>query len=162
MDINHCNLIPLNIKYASEISTWQYDAPYEAYSFRDNDGYLWNKNSWGSEQFCMLYENMVLGQVACQFDNNEMWVGWSLNPDFCGKGIGSDFIKQCVEELCRVKNYKKGYIYLRVAAWNKRAIKCYQKIGFEYINTILDEIAGTDKQEEFWVMRKSISVINEQ
>lgn len=156
VDLNQHKLIPLNNEHASNISTWKYEAPYEAYSFRDG-GYLMNKISWGSEQFCMIYDNTVLGQVACQFDNNDMWVGWSLNPAYCGKGIGKDFIKRCVEELCRVKDYRKRYVYLRVAAWNKRAIKCYQKGGFEYYETILDEIAGTNKQEDFWVMRKSIS-----
>lgn|GEM_PF-149505 len=158
MNFEQCRIVPLNDEYISEMSTWQYDAPYEAYSFRV-EGYLMNKDIWGIEQFCMIYENIVLGQVACQFDNNNnnMWVGWSLNPAYCGKGMGKEFISRCVDELCRIKNYKKGNIYLRVASWNKRAIKCYEKAGFKYYKTILDEIAGTGKQEDFYVMQIAAS-----
>ena len=156
MNFEQCRLEPLNDEYILEISTWQYDVPYEAYSFR-HEGYLMNKDTWGTEQFCMIHENIVLAHVACQFDNNNIWVGWSLNPDFCGKGMGKEFVSRCFDEICKIKNYKNGNIYLRVVAWNKRAIKCYEKAGFKYYKTILDEIAGTGKQEDFWVMRKAVS-----
>ena len=41
---------------------------------------------------------------------------------------------------------------LRVAAWNQRAIRAYQKSGFSYVKTIQDEIAYSNHMEDFWVM----------
>jgi RimJ/RimL family protein N-acetyltransferase len=49
-----------------------------------------------------------------------------------------------------------GTIYLRVVAWNRRAIKAYEKAGFVYSETIQDEIAYTNNIEDFWVMENKV------
>jgi hypothetical protein len=100
----------------------------------------------------MSYEDKVIGQVACQKDNDDLWVGWSLVPKLCGAGNGTSFIRRSVAEIRRIIDHP-GAIYLRVAAWNKRAISAYKKAGFAYCETIIDEIAGTNKPEEFHVMK---------
>ena len=58
---------------AMEISQWKYDKPYDAYNFKGNPhGYLLNKDTWGKEQFCLLGKGNIIGQVACQFDGNNL------------------------------------------------------------------------------------------
>ncbi len=74
-----------------------------------------------------------------------------MAPQLCGKGNGSKFIKQCVQELRRVTGHR-GRILLRVAVRNQRAIWAYQKAGFCYVETIQDEIAYSNHMEDFWVM----------
>jgi len=146
-------LEPMNDKAAEIIQNWEYPAPYDVYSFKGTkNGYLLNRSIWGIEQFYMIYGNGVVGQVACQFADDVLWVGWSFASELCGKGGGSLFIRKCVDEIRRVKSYH-GPLYLRVAAWNERAIKAYLKAGFAYVRTIEDEIAGTNKPEDFWVMK---------
>lgn len=152
MDFRNCTLQALTEKTVDIICQWEYDAPYNVYDFKGRPNkYLLKKNTWGKEQFCLMSNNEVVGQVACQFDNNDLWVGWSLAPKYCGSGNGYLFVQKCVEEIRRIKNYK-GNIYLRVAAANQRAIKAYQKAGFVYRDTIQDEVAYTDHMEDFWVM----------
>ena len=143
----------LTEEYALEISQWEYEFPYDVYNFKGRpNGYLLDKSTWGTEQFCLVYKSIVIVQVACQFDGNDLWVGWSLNPELCGKGRGFEFVSKCILEIRKLKNFS-GSIFLRVSASNQRAVKAYQKAGFEYIETIQDEIAYTNNIEDFWIMK---------
>ncbi|MGM9603455.1 MAG: GNAT family N-acetyltransferase [Faecousia sp.] len=145
-------LKPLTESTAGQIADWEYESPYHAYSFKGHhDDYLLDESIWGTEQFCLMDGDAVIAQVACQFESDDLWVGWSLAPELTGKGNGGVFVRKCVEEIRRIKQ-PTGRILLRVAAWNQRAIKAYQKAGFTYLETIQDEIAYSDKQEDFWVM----------
>ena len=145
-------LEPLTREIATEISKWEYEYPYEVYSFKGHPSdWLMDETTWGTEQFCLVDGERVLGQVACQLDGEDLWVGWSMAPELCGKGSGSELIKQCVKEIRKFTGHT-GRILLRVAAWNKRAIRAYQKAGFRYVETIQDEIAYSNHTEDFWVM----------
>ena len=151
-DFENGELLPLSRETVAEISQWEYEAPYEAYSFvGHHDEYLLDESIWGVEQFCLTYDGIVLGQVACQYEEDNLWVGWSMAPELTGQGNGATFVSRCVQEIRRVKGYT-GRILLRVSARNKRAIKAYQKAGFRYVETIQDEIAFSGLLEDFWVM----------
>lgn len=146
------SLEPLTKETVAEISLWEYEAPYDAYSFKGHhDEYLLDASIWGVEQFCLACDGIVLGQVACQYEGDDLWVGWSMAPEFTGQGNGTSFVERCVQEIRRVKDHN-GRILLRVSARNKRAIKAYQKAGFRYVETIQDEIAFSNHMEDFWVM----------
>ena len=145
-------LFPISAETVAEISEWEYEAPYEAYSFKGHhDEYLLDDSIWGIEQFCLTSNGSILGQVACQYEGDNLWVGWSMAPEFTGQGNGRAFVERCVREIRRVKGHS-GRILLRVSARNKRAIKAYQKAGFRYVETIQDELAFSDLMEDFWVM----------
>ena len=154
-NLENGSLKPLTKDIAEEIAQWEYETPYEAYSIKGHhDEYLMDESTWGIEQFCLVGGGAVLGQVSCQYEGDDLWVGWSMAPQFCGKGNGAAFVGRCVEELCRVKGHK-GRVLLRVSARNQRAIKAYQKAGFRYMETIQDEIAYSDCIEDVWVMALS-------
>lgn len=145
--------LPLDREKAIEISNWEYPAPYEAYSFKGHpNGWLMNEATWGTEQFCLTADGVIWGQVSCQFDGGDLWVGWAMAPEFCGKGHGAEFAERCVRELCRLKNHS-GRILLRVSARNQRAIKAYRNAGFTYVETVTDEIAYSGNPEDFWIMQ---------
>lgn len=151
-DYETCTLRPLNAGYAAEIAQWEYSAPYTAYNFKDHPtDYLMDEKTWGTEQFVLCAEDTLVGQVACQLYEGRFWIGWSQAPVLCGNGGGHLFAKKCVDEIRRVKDFA-GTIVLRVAASNVRAIYAYQKAGFVYKETILDEVAYSDRLEDFWVM----------
>ena len=130
------SLEPLTKEIVAKISGWEYEAPYEAYSFKGhNDEYLLDETIWGVEQFCLACDGIILGQVACQYEGDDLWVGWSMAPEFTGQGNGATFVSRCVQEIRRVKGHT-GRILLRVSARNKRAIKAYQKAGFRIIGEL--------------------------
>lgn len=152
MDMSSCVLRPMDEGAADIIREWEYPKPYEVYSFKDKkNGYLLDRRIWGIEQFYLISNDEIVGQVACQYDNDDLWVGWSLSPALCGTGNGHLFVNKCIEEIRRVKQHK-GSLLLRVAAWNERAIKAYAKAGFTYKETIVDGVAGSSKVDVFWVM----------
>lgn len=152
IDFLNCLLVPLRQYTASQISQWEYDKPYDVYNFKGAlNGYLMKESTWGTKQFCLVDNSKIIGQVSCQFEGTDLWVGWSMAPQLCGKGNGATFVKKCVKELRRIKGHT-GRILLRVAAWNRRAIRAYQKAGFNYVETIQDEIAYSNHMEDFWVM----------
>ena len=139
-------------EYARQISQWAYPPPYEAYSFAGHpNGYLFDEASWGNEQFCLVCDGTVVGQVACQKDGNDLWVGWALCPALCGRGNGAAFVSRCITALRGAKAHA-GTVLLRVAASNERAVRAYGKAGFSYVKTIPDEIAYTGRTEDFLVM----------
>ena len=152
------SLKPLTKETVAVISQWEYEPPYEAYSFKGHhDEYLLDESIWGIEQFCLTCDGVILGQVACQYEGDDLWVGWSMAPEFTGKGNGAAFVERCVQEIRRVKGHT-GCILLRVSARNKRASKAYQIAGFRYVETIQDEIAFSDHVEDFWVMEFATKV----
>lgn len=154
---HNCHWAALTEKTANEISLWEYGEPFTEYNFKGHpNGYLFDENIWGTEQFCLMDGGQIIGQVSCQFDHGDLWVGWALNPQYCGKGNGHLFIQKCVEEIRSVKRHT-GPLYLRVAASNKRAIAAYQKAGFRHVQTIEDEIAYTNRSEQFWVMEAEVT-----
>ena len=103
--VEELRLKPLTKDVAEEIAQWEYETPYEAYSIKGHhDEYLMDESTWGIEQFCLVGGGAILGQVSCQYEGDDLWVGWSMAPQFCGKGNGAAFVGRCVEELCRVKD----------------------------------------------------------
>ena len=53
-----------------------------------------------------------------------------MNPQLCVQGNGHHFINKIIEFL----NDKTNIIELEVRAFNKRAIRCYEKSGFKIID----------------------------
>ena len=152
IDFTNCQMIPLTQETAIKISQWEYESPYEVYNFKGHpDDWLMDESTWGTEQFCLIAGTTILGQVACQLNEKDLWVGWSMAPQFCNKGNGGNFVNRCVKELREFTGHT-GRILLRVAASNQRAIRAYEKVGFSYVETIQDEIAYTNHMEDFWVM----------
>ena len=151
-DFVSSQMVAMTKEAANEISQWEYETPYDVYSLKDRpNGYLMDESTWGTEQFCLVDCGTVLGQVSCQYEGDDLWVGWSMTPILCGKGNGAAFVKKSVKELRRANGHT-GRMLLRVAAWNQRAIKAYRKAGFIYMETIQDKIAYSNNAEEFWVM----------
>lgn len=55
-------------------------------------------------------------------------------PDFWGKGIGTEFMKLVLRYLFSQKNASS--VILDPHADNKRAIRCYEKVGFKIVKTL--------------------------
>lgn len=173
--------VPMNLGYANEIiDNWKYGDEYHIYDYVNEKELLLNEESWGVGKFAVLdEENYLAGEFTVEFFQEdgeelddegyvshevvknspqncyEMWVGWGLKPELCGKGLGVSFVSQCIDFAVREYNYKGQYVRCGVAAFNKRAIKVYEKCNFEIFYTCESEIAG--EKLTFLRMRKKIS-----
>ncbi|MBB6733934.1 GNAT family N-acetyltransferase [Cohnella zeiphila] len=119
-----------------EICSWRYPPPYDVYQWP-----AWPR---------MLAEEIEFGdpdirerQYASVLDENGDFVGYAqffpmagvirlglgLRPDCCGRGWGAAFLEAAAREAAR--RAPDAEIDLEVEVWNKRAIRAYQKAGFE-------------------------------
>ena len=66
--------------------------------------------------------------------------GLGLRPDLTGKGSGSDFVRAGLDFA--QSQFSPKTIQLHVAAFNKRAIKVYQRIGFREVEHYMNRTNG--------------------
>ena len=124
----------LSLKDAKELVTWQYEEEYSIYNEPSWEEMVKQKRhitipSIRKEQYVKVIDDnnnfIGYGRIREIFDN--YLVGFGMNPIYCGKGLGKEFINTIIKDL-------KGTIILEVRESNKRAIKCYKSVGFKTID----------------------------
>ena len=157
------NLHPITESDAREISGWHYDEPYSIYdadpaaiptllderfayhSVRDEDGEL-------AGYFCFGIDAQIPeGRRLGLYDGDALDVGLGMRPDLTGKGIGPEFV-QAGLGFARDR-YKPAAFRLTVATFNERAIRVYQKVGFESMTTFGGSLA-TGGREWLLMLRR--------
>lgn len=120
------------------ICEWKYEGAYSVYDMGSYDemkekqfafanpemyveSFFDNENFVG---FCNLYD-----------DGDEIFFGIGVNPGVCGKGYGAEMIK--IMYGISKELFPGKPLYLEVRTWNKRAVRCYQKAGFEIDGDII-------------------------
>ena len=65
----------------------------------------------------------------CVYDASALDIGLGLRPDLCGQGNGLAFVKEGIHYAEKMLGGKR--LRLSVAAFNERAIRVYQRAGFQ-------------------------------
>ena len=125
----------LNEDYAKEICTWKYDENYSVYNLSDWD--LVVENGWDlaikekreSDFVAILSDNELIAYGRLTVIQDKAFIGIGLKPSLCGQGIGGNVMKLLIEE-CR-NRFPDCLIALEVRIFNRRAVRCYENIGFE-------------------------------
>ena len=149
-----------NSDYAKEILNWHYEGEYSFYDmdFDQEDLYEFlekiKSNHWENHYVALSERKEVIGMFSFEFSDNEVNIGLGLRPDFTGKGIGYDFVVEGINFGIRKFNFIGKYITLSVAAFNKRAIKVYEEIGFKESNRYIETI--NQEKYEFIKMTKKL------
>jgi [ribosomal protein S18]-alanine N-acetyltransferase len=124
------------------ISTWTYPRPYDLYSMDGseacisellNGDYFYAEDDVGrlAGFVCVGNSARVPGGyeagIYCNLDALD--IGLGLHPELTGQGLGSDFLRLALQFV----NGRLGSteFQLVVAAFNERAIKAYEKAGFQ-------------------------------
>jgi ribosomal-protein-alanine N-acetyltransferase len=156
---------PINEKYASIISKWQYNEPYSLYSMDGtnecisdlmNEEYYYTLNKEGHLVGFICYGNSA--RVPGGYDNgiyediDFLDIGLGLAPEFTEKGIGLDFTNQCMIYFGKKFSIKK--FRLVVATFNERAITVYERAGFIKGEKFKSKVGNNDM--EFIVMTRSV------
>lgn len=155
------NIKHMNYDNAKIISRWIYPEPYSIYSMDESDSCINEllNNDYFSVSDCE--DNLVGYYCFCEsaqvpagkqlgtYDNKNITdIGLGMKPNLCGKGLGFDFLCNCLK-FARNQLSAKGF-RLTVAAFNERAVKVYEKAGFKKINSF-ERISDAGKVE-FLVM----------
>lgn len=172
--------VSMNADYAQEmINTWKYENEFSIYNYVNEKECLLEAENWGLGRFAALNEDEELvGELTTEFFQEvdksseddgyvdfqtvkanpnkvyDMWIGFGLKPVLTGKGLGKEFVSQCVDFAVKFHNYKGDYVRLGVAEFNKRATKTYERAGFQVFDSINVEIA--DKKYNILWMKKKV------
>lgn len=142
-----------NEKDAKEIVDWKYEG---IYSFYNNDKTeakkQWASNIHNEKDTYVIYDkqNLLIGNCCFEFDEDSITFGVQMRPDMTGKGLGTEIVKKILD-FGREKYYLKK-IELLVAKFNKRAIRIYEKLGFNVIDEFIWNV--NDEEKEFIAMKK--------
>jgi ribosomal-protein-alanine N-acetyltransferase len=152
---------PMNEEYASDIvSNWHYDDVYSFYDMAADEDDLrifMDTKNWPTIIRAVFNEaDELVGWASFYTENDEFWLSLGLKPDLTGKGLGMEFVSECITYAISHYEPINDTIKLAVALFNKRAIKVYQRAGFvETDRTIRDTHIG---QVDFIEMKRDISL----
>lgn len=167
---------PMNKEYAQTIvDTWKYNGDYSIYDYSNEAEHMLDSSGWGKGLFAILNESgELVGELSIEFfdeqgryteyddyddtaliNSRELWIGFGLRSDLVGRGLGGEFVSACADYAVRHHNYQGEYVRLGVAIFNQRAIKAYEKAGFQIFDHTTGEISG--KMFECVSMRKKMT-----
>ena len=148
------HITPMTHEQARAILAWTYDGPYSIYNYYKSTSHLLDPARWGKTLFAVLDENSQLaGELtvgfltpsgewtsqaaveAGQIEGCTLWIGFGMRPALTGQGLGLAFVETCsafAAVFARKRyHYAGDYIGLNVYQFNQRAIKVYERAGFQ-------------------------------
>ncbi len=138
------NIEPLTQSDAETIATWHYDGEYAFYDAEadpEDLEELLDPALRGDSMFAVRDgAGDLVGFFAFQIEDGVVDFGLGLRPDLTGRGLGADFARAGLD--CARTRFSPKTIQLRVAAFNKRAIKVYQRVGFREVEHYLNRTNG--------------------
>ena len=131
---------------AEEVASWRYPGEYAFYDAdffpddaaelldpaRRGDGYHAARGRDGSVEGSVQLKAAADGAVE---------IGLGLRPDLTGRGLGAAFTAAAIE-LARGRGADR--ITLAVAAFNVRAVRVYERVGFVETGREVRHVAGRD------------------
>jgi [ribosomal protein S18]-alanine N-acetyltransferase len=148
------NFIAMDESHACAIAGWHYEGIYSFYDM-DQDPEdlqeLLDPHNWKEKYFAVMGETSELvGFFSFENDGEVVDIGLGLRPDCTGLGWGQEFVEAGLE-FARQK-FNPSAFRLIVAAFNQRAIRVYEHVGFEDAGTFMNETNGG--QYEFLSMKR--------
>lgn len=149
---------PMTLTDAKEILTWQYDSPYDFYNIvntDENPAEILNATI-RTNHFYSVYQQELIGLVELHHNKNTCTLGLGLKPEYTGKRYGENFVREAIAFI-QTTYPETTIIDLAVATFNERAIKVYERCGFEALDYEL--MAAHGVLHEFLKMRKILNSI---
>jgi ribosomal-protein-alanine N-acetyltransferase len=129
---------------ALAIALWRYEPPYSFYDATadpDDLALLLGEETRKGRHFSAFGENdELVGFFSLYRAGDDIVVGLGLRPDLTGRGLGLAFVKAGLA-FAR-ERFGPGRFRLSVATFNERAIRVYERAGFEPLRTYDHETNG--------------------
>ncbi len=157
---------PMNEADAHAIQNWTYEKPYDVYNWEAEVG-VSEMLDTRSPHFAVKDEHATLigffsygssalvwdsGEPHLFCDNNTIAIGLGLRPNLTGNGLGLAFVNAGLDFA--IQQFKPDHFRLFVMAFNTRAIRVYERVGFQKSGTYMQH--HTNGDHEFIEMRKSL------
>lgn len=147
---------PMTLTDAKEILTWQYEPPYDFYNIVNTDEHpaeIMN-DAIRIKHFYSVYQEKLIGLIELHRNKNTCTLGLGLKPEYTGKGLGESFVFEAIKFI-QTTYPDITMIELAVATFNERAIKVYERCGFEALDYEL--MAAHGVLHEFLKMQKILN-----
>ncbi len=114
---------PASPQTLAELETWRYEPPYDFYD-GDVDPVL------NPERFFEARDEhgSLVGFYYFEQKGATLEIGLGLRPELVGRGLGLEFFRAGVE--FGREQFRPAKVILAVAAFNQRAVKVYERVGF--------------------------------
>jgi ribosomal-protein-alanine N-acetyltransferase len=136
---------PLEQTDAAAIAAWRYDDPYSFYNLDQDPEDLaefMDPANWPERYFAVCDEaNGLVGFFGFERENSG-WVtiGLGMRPDLTGRGLGKAFLEAGLA-FAR-ERWQPEVFALGVAAFNERAIRLYERVGFVRVHQYMQATNG--------------------
>lgn len=149
---------PMTLADAQEILTWQYNSPYDFYNIVNTEEHPAEilNDAIRTNHFYSVYQQELIGLIEVHHNNNTCTLGLGLKPEYTGRGYGEAFVNQAIHFI-QTTYPETTTIELAVATFNERAIKVYERCGFEALDYEL--MASHGLLHEFLKMQKTLNNI---
>ncbi len=134
--------------HANEVSGWRYEPPYDFYDSTADPAdlaELLDPERRRDVYFSVLDdENRIVGFFQFEKKDETVDVGLGLRPDLTGRGLGAEFCRAGLE-FAR-ERFSPERFTLSVAAFNGRAIRVYERVGFRRGEVYTHETNGGEHE----------------
>ena len=156
------NYRPSDEKSAREFLMWHYETPYDIYNcpHEDVEKYIqYNIDPANNvyaifDQAGQLIAYCSYGKDAQvpggDYSENALDIGMMVKPELTGRGMGSSFAREVIQN--GLHKYTANKLRVTIAAFNKRAIRTWEKNGFQHKQNFKRRGNGM----EFVIMTKEI------
>ena len=118
---------------ALAIASWHYEPPYSFYDWtadEDDLGELLSEEARAGKYFSAFGpEGELVGFFGFGKEGDTVVVGLGLRPDLTGRALGLAFLEQGLEFARDAFGARRFSLW--VATFNERAIRVYERAGFE-------------------------------
>jgi [ribosomal protein S18]-alanine N-acetyltransferase len=123
---------------AEKILNWHYEGEYSFYDYKNDEENLVKLMSPRGDIYYMVKKgNEEVGFFCYEIEEDSAEIGLGMKPDLTGRGMGLVFLKAGINFA--ISKYNPKEITLSVATFNKRAIKVYERAGFESVKTFMQD-----------------------
>lgn len=152
---------PLTEENAREITTWQYDPPYDLYDLGPKDLVGFLNPDYRYHQVLDL-DGTLIGYCCFGMDAqvpggeyrlNEpevLDIGVGLKPELTGRGMGTIFVRVILDY--GQATYNPKVFRATIASFNQRSLKTFQKLGFVSQGSFRRELVDI----KFYQLEKSV------
>ena len=128
-----------------QICAWKYDGEYAVYDLPAYEEMRERQTGFCNPEREANYRAWYQAGCLVGFTNlleeeRSVFVGIGVAPEFCGKGYGQRILKEA--HALSKQLFPDKPLYLEVRTWNTRAVRCYQKAGFQIDGAPFEQVIG--------------------
>jgi ribosomal protein S18 acetylase RimI-like enzyme len=122
-----------NDMYGREVTAWRYAPPYDFYDLASDpeDAAAMSDPARNEHRRAVLGDSGLEAFFYFDWHGDVVEVGIGVRPDLTGRGLGESYMRAQLDYA--TEQWAPATFRLFVAAWNERAIRLYERLGFREV-----------------------------